>query len=362
MTVEKAVAPVRKHQEFILAVSKHFFLQMQVDNHDVEKFGETMQQVIPFNFEKFTQDALPELIVAQRLGLETNLKYRQLLPYLVLTQRDKEGVKKYINYNRAKGSGEARLLGGRSVGFGGHIDFGDMVEFENEPGNLDLARTILQSIDREAHEELVVKYVDNILQVDQYLLAMQIKYLILSKDEKVGVYHAGLVVEAEIHPDLSISSEEDAIAMRDAATAEELLADPELEDWSRLFLQFKTDKNSDYSYGPSLITRPGSVYSILNKIGEEAFKKIETLMTRLLDSTSEEDAANAKSELEQMGYVDLIETQHGLRWSFNEQSFDRAKLAQELQAVVAANSDVAEGEQQQTSEALAEGQPQENNG
>lgn len=333
------VTPILKHQEFILAVSNAFLNDMRVNQHDVEKDDQKLRQIIPFDFPQFCTKALPELIVSQRLGLETDSTKRQLLPYVILTQKDKEGVKKYINYNRAKGSGEQRLLGGRSVGFGGHIEYNDIVGNNNLSGQIDLGKTILNSTDREMSEELTVKYNEYTLTVDQYLPIMQLKYLILSDDEKVGIYHVGLVVEAEIHPDFVVSSEEDAIEMRESATAEELLAQPELEDWSRLFLEFQTKEGTEYTFGTNLIVRPNSIYSLISKIGEANFQKIESLMQQLISNPTEEEAIALRAELESMGYIDLIETPQGLRWRLNEDSFEQMKLKQELESVLANNAE-----------------------
>lgn len=347
MTVENKAAPL-KHQEFILAIANSYFTELRTNSHNVEKYGQEMQQVIPFDFQDFTVSAKPHLIVGQRLGLETNALFRQILPYCIFTQKDKDGVKRYINYNRAKGSGESRLLGGRSVGFGGHPDYTDLHGIEGLPGQIDLASTILGATDRELDEELVVTYQGQPVHVSQYLAAMQIKYLILSHDKKVGIYHVALIVEAEMHPDFVVASEEDAIAMRDPSTLEELLADPELEDWSRLFLEFKSKENTEYTWGPKMIVRPGSIHSLVAKIGEETFTKIESIMQQLLSEPSEEHKVRLHSELDEIGFVDLVETPQGLRWSFNEQSYDRIQLGKQLDAAMATNAESAPQEQEAT--------------
>lgn len=87
------------------------------------------------------------LIIAQRNMLENNVDFRQLLPYIVLARGDRVLV-----YQRTKLVGEERLAGKMSIGFGGHIDLGDVVYTSDS--QIDLPKTLTESISRELMEEV----------------------------------------------------------------------------------------------------------------------------------------------------------------------------------------------------------------
>lgn len=79
-----------------------------------------------------------------RSECETNPAYLQLIPYVM--------VKRYghlLQYRRVKGSGETRLVGKASVGFGGHINETDLMDSTRTVSDL-----ILAGARRELLEEL----------------------------------------------------------------------------------------------------------------------------------------------------------------------------------------------------------------
>lgn len=77
---------------------------------------------------------------APRSTLEKNPVWRQPIPYMVVTS-----MGRVLTYRRTKGVGEGRLLGKRSLGFGGHVNREDG---SSAPAN------ILVAAEREANEEL----------------------------------------------------------------------------------------------------------------------------------------------------------------------------------------------------------------
>ena len=83
-----------------------------------------------------------------RSEAEADPTHKQLIPYVIMAY---EG--KYVSYVRGKRAGEARLVGHRSIGIGGHINpTDDMPLF-----NADFRETYLTAVEREVAEEVSVE-------------------------------------------------------------------------------------------------------------------------------------------------------------------------------------------------------------
>ncbi|QUM84256.1 NUDIX domain-containing protein [Moritella sp. 28] len=157
-----------------------------------------------------------DVVIMQRALLETNPKFRQLIPYVVVKQGDK-----YLAYERSVSGGESRLHNLFSIGIGGHVDAVDAVY--DEKGVFQLADTLRTGMYRELHEELGLKESD-------FLGMTTIGYL--SKDvTPVDEVHLGIVLVAEVHADLVVTSKEDALNLAGFLAADEL-AKLNLESWS----------------------------------------------------------------------------------------------------------------------------------
>ncbi|KXO07851.1 hypothetical protein AKG98_2118 [Moritella sp. JT01] len=157
-----------------------------------------------------------DVVIMQRALLETNPKFRQLIPYVVVKQGDK-----YLAYERSVSGGESRLHNLFSIGIGGHVDAVDAVYDAN--GVFQLTDTLRTGMYRELHEELGLTESD-------FLGMTTIGYL--SKDvTPVDEVHLGIVLVAEVHADLVVTSKEDALNLAGFLAADEL-AKLNLESWS----------------------------------------------------------------------------------------------------------------------------------
>jgi len=157
-----------------------------------------------------------DVVIMQRALLETNPAFRQLIPYVVVKQGDK-----YLAYERSVSGGESRLHNLFSIGIGGHVDAVDAVY--DEKGVFQLTDTLRTGMYRELHEELGLTESD-------FLGMTTIGYL--SKDvTPVDEVHLGIVLVAEVHADLVVSSKEDALNLAGFLAADEL-AKLNLESWS----------------------------------------------------------------------------------------------------------------------------------
>jgi len=109
-----------------------------------------------------------------RSQVEENPAYKQLIPYVLMSYQDK-----YLSYIRGRRAGEARLVGNRSIGIGGHINpTDDMPLF-----NTDFYETYLAAVEREVAEEVSVEtsHTDRIVA------------LLNDESNEVGSVHLGIV-------------------------------------------------------------------------------------------------------------------------------------------------------------------------
>ena len=108
-----------------------------------------------------------------RSQVEEDPSYKQLIPYVIMSHDDK-----YLSYVRGKRAGEARLVGNRSIGIGGHINPVDWTLFSAEPYT-----TYLEAVDREVAEEVSVETSHT-----NHIVA-----LLNDESNEVGSVHLGIV-------------------------------------------------------------------------------------------------------------------------------------------------------------------------
>lgn len=106
------------------------------------------------------------------------IKNPQLLPYVVVIHGDY-----MLTYSRDKGA-EARLKGLRSIGFGGHIDYEDVV-YSAGINDFNVTSTVINGMQREVDEELGI-YVDDITRF------VPLGSMLLDYSNQVGSVHLGL--------------------------------------------------------------------------------------------------------------------------------------------------------------------------
>jgi predicted NUDIX family phosphoesterase len=135
-----------------------------------------MFQGLNFDVEKYLKkifvSGVPRFI--PRTQAEKNPDYKQLIPYVIMTCGQK-----YLTYVRGRRGGEARLIGNRSIGIGGHINpVDDMPLF-----NTDFYDAYLTAVKREVAEEVTVEttHTDRIIA------------LLNDDSTEVGKVHLGIV-------------------------------------------------------------------------------------------------------------------------------------------------------------------------
>lgn len=164
-----------------------------------------------------------DLCLGERHWLETDPTFRQIIPYLIVT--DGERVLRYI---RGVTGGEDRLHGQLSIGFGGHIDLDDLAVYET--GQVNLASTLYNAAARELREELGVQTPPNL----RRLLG-----LIVCDDTPVDQVHLGWVETVHIDIDRVIAAEPCIAGLHAVDINELFLAvdDSAYETWSFTAIQ-----------------------------------------------------------------------------------------------------------------------------
>lgn len=203
--------------EFILAIN----------SSSVEKLDQGMNSV---SLNLFTLMAQKDLIIGQREALEVNPAYRQIIPYICLAKTGEGGETLFYPYVRTKVSGEERLKGNVSIGFGGHIDLADVL---HEGSVINLLETIGAAAARELEEEVDLSGGDEESCVDLFDNG-----LLIDDSNEVGKVHIGVVLTAMIPKVINPTSKEEALELLEPMTARQLLdSGLPLENWTKIVLE-----------------------------------------------------------------------------------------------------------------------------
>ena len=174
---------------------------------------------------------LHEGMFIDREQAERDTKYKQIIPYIVVRKPSHvpplEGQQgpEVLCYTRTKLSGEQRLVGKQSIGFGGHVE-----EHDGKSPLLCLSRAVTREIEEE------VSFPDNVTH-DFPAFGC----LVNDDTTDVGQVHLGLLYMLDIKEEkqdarLNISSPDDNIS--DIRWSKPAALDPALfETWSQIVLK-----------------------------------------------------------------------------------------------------------------------------
>ena len=162
-----------------------------------------------------------ELVIMQRERLESDVDYRQILPYVLIGRKNAEGkISSLVVYQRTKKVGESRLGGKHSIGLGGHVEICDVViRGENAPNIIDIDGTVVMNIHRELEEEIQF-FKDGVREpigTDLFNLT-ELGFVV---DNEVGDTKEGEIPVGQVHVGLV-----HLLLLKDNVTAE--IIDPEL--------------------------------------------------------------------------------------------------------------------------------------
>ena len=144
-----------------------------VERKVLEEVG--MFQGLEFDVERYLHKLFAQGIprFMPRSQAEVDPAYKQLIPYVIMTYDGK-----YLSYVRGRRAGEARLVGNRSIGIGGHIN-----PVDDMPLFADFRDTYRTAVEREVAEEVSVEagHTDCIVA------------LLNDESNEVGSVHLGIV-------------------------------------------------------------------------------------------------------------------------------------------------------------------------
>ena len=146
-----------------------------IERKVLERIG--MFQGLEFDVERYLDKIFVQGVprFMPRSQMEKDPSYKQLIPYVIMNY---EG--KYFSYVRGKRAGEARLVGNRSIGIGGHIN---PVDNEVPLFDTDFREMYLTAVEREVAEEVSVETSH----------ADRVVALLNDESNEVGLVHLGIV-------------------------------------------------------------------------------------------------------------------------------------------------------------------------
>ena len=146
-----------------------------IERKVLEQVG--MFQGLTFDVERYLREFFVQGVprFMPRSQVEENPAYKQLIPYVLMSYQDK-----YLSYVRGRRAGEARLVGNRSIGIGGHIN---PVDNEIPLFDTDFSELYRTAVEREVAEEVSVEtsHTDRVVA------------LLNDESNEVGSVHLGIV-------------------------------------------------------------------------------------------------------------------------------------------------------------------------
>lgn len=204
---------MKKYNSHILAVTTNAARAACSSEETVHVFSPFEEEIEGFPFHS------NDIWVGPREHLELMESFKQIIPYVVVTRDEK-----ILVYKRTSKGGEARLHDRLSIGFGGHIDIGDIAD-KNGGEAIDLETTIGNAVAREIAEELKT---DGLSGFEAY-------GMILDESDAVGRVHLGVVMLAKVSG--IVLSREDQIELMGFKSIKDIVADIDnYENWSKIIV------------------------------------------------------------------------------------------------------------------------------
>ena len=149
----------------------------------------------------------------KRKEAETDFRYKQLIPYVILHHEDK-----IFTYRRGKLLAEKRLMGNCSIGIGGHISVNDPTLF---------GTTYKEGLQREVNEEIII----------ETTYKEKVGGLINDNSNEVGRVHFGIIHVFSLEKPL-IKPREKSINETGFSSKEDLKKNiDEYENWSKICIE-----------------------------------------------------------------------------------------------------------------------------
>jgi len=215
-----------KHPQHIVAFDKKAF-----------HFDE-LGPLIHLSAKVFFESAYASLFIGRRHELESDERFSQLLPYIVLRTRAADGAARLFLYQRTKQVGESRLGGKFSIGTGGHVDLADVKHNESV---IDVVATLVTAVTREQSEELEffdeeTETVHSYASLRGLLISRGILHPMLPKFYGLINDNYGAVFTVDVPPGFEPRCKEPELTTCGWVSVDEA-AGFDLENWSKLLIE-----------------------------------------------------------------------------------------------------------------------------
>lgn len=159
---------------------------------------------------------LSNIEVKRRGDMEEDVRYKQLIPYVIVEDVSTGDV---LVYERLQKAGETRLHGSLSIGVGGHAN--------DIEGTTDVGVLIKENALRELQEELIIGEDVTVHKVG----------LLNDDSDEVGEVHFGIIYVAKVSSKAVVECGEPDQLSIGWATRKELQDEDLLENWSKVIVQ-----------------------------------------------------------------------------------------------------------------------------
>jgi predicted NUDIX family phosphoesterase len=193
-------------EEHILVVNREYLFPA----------GEKKQGFFPENLDSYLAIITAQKKFLPRSSMETDPRYKQIIPYLIFTYTRTDEQPTYFLMQRKATASETRLRNKYSLGIGGHIRQEDLC-----------SNSIFDWAYREFHEE--VTYAGN--------LTVKALGILNDDSDEVGTVHLGLVLLLQGDSDqIRIKSELKQGSLFSLEECQKYAAD--MENWSKLVFEY----------------------------------------------------------------------------------------------------------------------------
>jgi dihydrofolate reductase len=235
---KKPMSKKIKHPQHILVIDKEYTDEMP---------GMSLQHGVRLwksegEYNYWTDHAKSHVMTGQREKMETDTRFRQILPYVPVIFSDTPDAIDFANspiflYQRTKKVGEQRLGKKFSIGTGGHVDHADVWAHESI---YDFGHTIAQNLVREVATEELVVTVDGALATPNTHpeLFKFLNYGLIRDDgDNVGKLHLGVVSVIVLPTRAAVRCKEDELITCTPMSATMLKdANLEYEGWTQILI------------------------------------------------------------------------------------------------------------------------------
>ena len=183
-----------------------------------------------------------EVVIGSRHWLEKDENFLQIIPSCVFVKPD--GT--VFSYQRAKGTGESRLLGNTAVCVGGHLNLFDcemIHDMQGQTNEIDIIGSVWDGIFREIREELGIE-LDSVCDVDYENTFTEFKGVIYDSSNAVGRVHLGLLFVFQVDQDAEFNlNESEGLANGGWYSPNTILHHDDigackLENWAKIVLDY----------------------------------------------------------------------------------------------------------------------------